>query len=521
MGAQRYKIICVSLLLNCVVAVQDAYSGFLDNVVKNVVEGVKETQENVKPTETETENVARKQAGKVNERIVSYAGYSKKFLDIKMLVEQGDAADAYLLREQLLEEKKKEPNMLFSLEQGLIALDASQGADAVKYFERAESILKKRGKQSITKGFLSKISTEVVRATGAEEFGRYEGEPFERILMLNFKSIAYMLDGDRRAYSVTRRSIDWQNREKKLFDQKIEKIQEDIKKKEEDQNKKGNNLASMGLFSVIKEQYKQSKSTALQVPSAFVNPFGFYMAGIVQEFDSYEDASLRDNARISYQKALELNPKSKIIQQAVKEIKKRKPKNKRLIHIVVANGFAPEKKVLQINYNVDGSHIPVKLTMYESDKSLVDRVEIQNSQGKRLAKLGVVADIDAITMRHQLDSLPEQHMRMTLSIVRSVFEGKMFENLGFLGKIGKKMRDDSTNPDMRSWMSMPKQILAARLYLSRGEGDLQIVSFDKKGKVLVRKKLVLDVNNHSFVYARSLDKVMYTNQSKSMWVAMR
>ena len=74
---------------------------------------------------------------------------------------------------------------------------------------------------------------------------------------------------------------------------------------------------------------------------------------------------------------------------------------------------------------------------------------------------------------------------------------------------------------MRSWMSMPKQILAARFYLPKGETGLQLVSFNKNGKVLVRKQLDLHLSEHSFVYARSLDDVMYVNQSKSMWVAMR
>ena len=518
MKVQRLVAVSASVFLASAITVQLSHAGPFD-LLKSAVDKVQQQQSKTQANNNVQAN--RKLEGKVDKSTVQYAGYSKNFLEIKKLLEQGDAANAYALREKILKEKKKTPNMLFSLEQALIALDANQGDDAIKYFDHTGVLLDKRQNKSVVKGFFSKITTEIVRATGFDEFGQYEGEPFERILMLNFKSIAYMLDGDRRAYNVTRRAIDWQNQEKKAFDKKIQKIQKEIKKKERKQAKKGNDVGSMGLFALIKDQYKKSESTALQVPSAFVNPFGFYMAGIVQEFDSYDDASLRDNARISYNKALQLNPGSKIIKQAVNDIKKRQPKDKRLVQIVVANGFAPEKKVLELGYNIDGSNIPVKLTMYEPDESLVHRVEVQDSKGKRLAQLGVVADIDAITLRHQYDSLSEQHLRMTASIIRSVFESKLFEQAGALGKLGKQARDNSTNPDMRSWMSMPKQILAARLYLPRGDGNLQLVSFDKKGKVLVRKKLVLDANSHNFVYARSLDKVMYTNQSKSMWVAMR
>ncbi len=462
-----------------------------------------------------------KEKGTVNATNIDYAGYSKGFLATKKMIAKGNASGAYDMRKKDMKAKNKEPNLLFSLEQGLIALDSGKRSDAINYLDYSEALLKERNKNGVATNAVQNIATNLIKTVGFDEFGHYEGTAYEKILMLNFKSIAYMLDGSRKAYNVTRRAIDWQNIEKKNFDKKIKEVKEELKKKEDEQLKKGNNLSSMGLFSVIKEQYKKSKSKALQVPSAFVNPFGFYMAGIVQEYDSYEDRSLRDNARISYKKALELNPKSKVIKQALKDIQKKAPKGKRLIHIVVADGFAPEKKVLRIDYAMGGNSVPVKLAIYEEDKSKVSKIEIQNKKGKKLATLSQVADIDAITMRYQYDSLPEQHLRMTLSIVRSFFEGQLFQQIGILGNIAKSIRNDTTAPDMRSWMSMPKQILAARLYLPKGEGDLYLVSYKKNGKILVKKKISLDSGEHSFVYARTIDDIMYINNSKKMWVVMR
>ncbi|RLA10648.1 MAG: hypothetical protein DRQ52_11025, partial [Gammaproteobacteria bacterium] len=142
--------------------------------------------------------------GAVSQANVNYAGYSKNFQATKQLLEQGEAVEAYQLREGVLIARKIDPNVLFSLEQALISLDAGQGDDAIKYLDHAEVLLEKRQNKSVTSGFLSKITTGAVRATGFDEFGQYDGEPFERILMLNFKSIAYMLDGNRKAYNVTR-----------------------------------------------------------------------------------------------------------------------------------------------------------------------------------------------------------------------------------------------------------------------------------------------------------------------------
>ncbi len=104
------------------------------------------------------------------------------------------------------------------------------------------------------------------------------------------------------------------------------------------------------------------------------------MAGIVQEFDSYEDKSLRDNARISYKKALELNPQSKAIKAAHSAMKKRPRKGRRLVHVVIADGFAPEKRTVQFDYNVSGVALPVKIPVYELEKTPFNRFEIQTTK---------------------------------------------------------------------------------------------------------------------------------------------
>lgn len=325
-----------------------------------------------------------------------------------------------------------------------------------------------------------------------------------------------MLNGERKAYNVTRRAINWQNNEKKAFDKKMAAVDKKIKKEEKNQAEQNNQ--NDGSSNAISQVFKSSESKALEVPSAFVNPFGFYMAGVVQEYDSYQDPSLRSNARISYKKALQLNPKSAVIKQALKSVETRAPKGQRLIHIVVADGFAPEKKIARFDLPTPAGMIPIKIPIYVQDESQVVKVEVQDSKGKCVATLSQVADIDAITMRHQYDSLPEQRLRLMLTVGRSIAESKLAESAGVFGMIAKAVRDETTNPDMRSWMGLPKQILAARLFLPKGSGSLKLVSFDANGRVLTQKKLTLKKNDHNFVYARSFDKVIYINQSEKLWV---
>jgi len=528
----------IAVLALSALAVQPVSAGFMDGL-KSVTDKASSLvkKDSTASTSTAASNtVSHDKTAVTAEKILNkkefYAGYSKDFQEYKSDIEDGKVDKAFTEREEYIAKKKKDPNVLFAWEQSLLALDANKRDDAIKYLDLSEKLLEQRSDRSVTADVGNKALTEAVKFVGFDEFGEYEGEPFERILMLNYKSIAYMLNGDRKAYNVTRRAIDWQNTEKKAFDKKIAKAKKDLKEEEKKQaqrqaqeqaqNKSQNaSIADLkNILNPITEIFDGSKSKAQEVPSAFVNPFGFYMAGIVQEYDGYQDPSLRDNARISYQKALQLNPKSKVIKQALLEVKNKAPKDKRLIQIVVADGFAPEKKVASFELPFSGSTIPLKVPIYVEDKNKVAKIEVQDCKGHCLAKLSQVADIDAITMRHQYDSLPTQRLRLAISVGRSIAENKVAQSAGFIGLIGKKIRDDNTNPDMRSWMGLPKQILAARLLLSKGVDGLQLVKYKADGKVLAREKLKLRKNDHNFVYARSVDDVMYINPGNKMWVTL-
>jgi len=340
--------------------------------------------------------------------------------------------------------------------------------------------------------------------------------------MLNYKSIAYMLQGERKAYNVARRSIDWQNIERDRFRAEVQAAKEELEKQVAEQEEKGNDLTGFGFTDTMNKYYGKTKKQATQLPSAYVNPFGFYMTGMVQEFDSYDDRSLRDNARISYKKALELNPKSKVIQAAAAAMKKAPRKGRRLVHVVVADGFAPEKRTVRFDYNVGGVMLPVKIPVYEAETSPIYRFEIQTVSGKRLSRVHPVADINSIALRHQYDSLPFQQLNMTVSVIRSYFENRALNKLGFIGKMVSDKRQEVANPDMRSWISLPEKFLAARLEVPKNLDRIRIKGYDKRGRTLVNEVVKLNKQSHNFVYARNIGKTMkVSSNTNKLWAPVR
>ena len=455
---------------------------------------------------------------------IIYLGYTKDFLPFKQLLASGelDSLSARISSasgEQGNSFWKQDDEFLRSIEYGTIMLDKNETADAIKNYSHAEKVKEERESSSHL--------SELVQSSGGwlgEVFGNgglepYLGEGYEKVLMLNYLSIAHLLDGKRKAYNVARRSIDWQNIEKKAFDIRTSKAKEKLREQNAEQSagvSGSSNSAQRGISSVFEALNSKAKS----VPSAFVNPFGYYVTGMIQEYESYQDRSLRDNARISYKKALELNPSSKVLKQAVKELKRKSPPSgKRLLHVVVADGFVPEKKVLVHDFYFSGIKIPIKIPIYQPSESKVGRIEIQTTGGRRLARLSSVANVEALCIRHQKDSEVFRNLRVALAFTSTAVEKTFLSQLGSIGTWIGEYHDQYKSPDTRSWMTLPATIQAARIHLSNNISKVRLVTFSKSGRVLAKKILKLSRNKPNFIYARSMDKTLYARTAKPLWIA--
>lgn len=460
---------------------------------------------------------------------ITYAGYTKEFLAVKKKLKEGDLEGVEVLYQEkkvaAKEKAKSTREMIMDigflawLESGTLAIDQGNFSDSVQDFANAEDLLDMRQQQSWFESILTNgASSAAGLITGNEELGAYKGEGFERVLMLNYKSIAYLLDGKRKAYNVTRRAINWQNMEKKAFEAKRRKFEEELKKKESQKNNTGSAVQS-DIGDRVDQDYAKFDAKALSVASAYVNPFGYYVAGMVQEYESYDDTSLRDNASISYSKALELNPKSKVLQRAVKDMKNRNARpGTKLVHVVVADGFVPEKKLLTYGIATRNGVIPIKLTLYEPDPSRVARIEAQTTGGKRWAVLSPVADVEALVLRYQKDMEPFRKLKVVLATISGQVMKGFLNKLGVIGNAISNVREEMAAPDMRSWMSLPSIIQAARLHLPNSVTRFKLVSYDKRGKVLASKVININRNSHDFVFAHTVDDKMYAYAAKKLWM---
>ena len=462
-------------------------------------------------------------------KTVVYSGYGKDFLTIKKVMYEGrseDVAIEYAKQDSQVSqgcanvsEVNQKLGYLGLLERGTLAIDRGDTANAVERFTAAEAILSDRQKTTKLSEWFTKTSEVFDQIfSGDQEKGTYWGEGYERVLMLNYKTIAFLLAGNRGSYNVTRRAIDWQQMEKEAFEERVNKVQQGhLDTSKQDQSKEDVNFSEF-----LAGQYGETEAKVKILPNAYVNPFGYYMAGLIQEFEGYNDSSLRQNARIAYEKALELNPDSRVIQKAVEDMANAKPPmNKRLVHVVVGEGFSPEKKVMLSGYTIGSRSVPLKLPYFERVSSKVHRIEVQTQSGRVIDELSTIADVEAICLRHQLDMLPIYNHQISLAFLKDAPKA-FFGRKSSTNDEGKVEDTKKTRElDTRAWMSLPAAIQAGRFFLEKDQSRIKLAAFDVKGKKLAETMVELKGDTHAFVYARSIDYVLDAHPSEPLWIASK
>lgn len=128
-----------------------------------------------------------------------------------------------LTNDEEMERLIKEQSELSLVERGLLTLNVGDFERALFYFDAAEEKLGLTEEDlSITGAASDYGKSGLSMLLGTEELANYELRGYEKVMLLNYKALCYMLMGDRKAYNVTRRAIDLQQEEWEKFKQLLE-----------------------------------------------------------------------------------------------------------------------------------------------------------------------------------------------------------------------------------------------------------------------------------------------------------
>ena len=459
-----------------------------------------------------------------------------------------DAIDAKMqAKHQYDDGFAEDMGMLNLLEISSLYLSTGNVDKSLEYSRYSECLIEKRENEPEIWELLRKGGNFFgSMAGGGGEFSVYDPVGYERVLLLNIQAMDYLLKGDERAFNVALKSTDWQDLEREKFEKHLETLKKQSADLEKEGNKKGehidrkqskkNRKIKNTVFRRLTKEFSKYNRKALKVPSAFVNPFGDYLAGVAKEYKSVDSdfRSQMDNARIHYENARKLNPKSKVLKLAYKDAKKRRSA-KRLVQIVAFDGFAPEKNILRFDIKIKQCPIPIhiELPVYDPVKSKVHHIVVTTTGGRRLARFWPVANIENLALRHQKDMLPVVQAMVAIAAIRdaalqigsrAVSQAVQKKYGPLAGAVahtilvkGLNGLDKLLEPDTSSWMSLPKRILAARFHPPNHLKTIVITSYDAKGRRQAREKIKLGRGGRHFIFVRTTDKAMKVISGKKIW----
>lgn len=490
----------------------------------------------------------------------------------KMLANAVDKNGQALTNEETHEKLLKEASELSLMERGLLSLNMGEFERALFYFDIAEEKLNlAEDSSSVADTSASLAKSGLAMLTGASEMADYEVRSYEKVMLLNYKALCHMLLGDRKAYNVTRRAIDLQQEEWEKFQQKKAKFEEDLAKKgmklgsdgmpvasqesaakkaeearkaaEKAQQKaqqqqarqsKFNPFSSLGfggnsnqkaaapaadpfadLSQIVSsidvdDRSKETKKKAGLVASAYVNPFGDYMNALLQEFDSLEDTSLRDNARISYEKVVQNNKDCKAAKVAQKNVMKGIGKNKKLVQVILSDGFAPYQLEKSQSFTVGKYHATLNFSNATPVETPV--AEAQVKVGNKTVKMSSLTRMESIILRDEQDNMPWRAMHTALALVRSALANEK------AGALGGLLAGAMQHPDTRSWLTLPNQVLVSRIVVPANQNTLELSTVGKDGKTLTTTQVEIAEKGPSVVYAVNYGSHLKAYANAFSWV---
>jgi hypothetical protein len=407
---------------------------------------------------------------------------------------------------------------LFAFEQG----DLDVATDRLKKAEKA---------RADSKGGLSKIGRGLAWAggtfVGAGEAAPYRPHDYEDIQQLGYLALTHLFKGQPTCYNVVRRCVQSQIDLKAKFEQELADSKAKLAEQEKSAAQKeksgtaGNPAQPSQQQSIggFEHEFAAFETTALRVPNAYVNPVGDYVAGLIQEIASVDQYSLRDNSRLSYESAIALYGQSPHLHAAATAMKRpRAPAGERVLHVVVGEGFAPERKELVYVLAIAGQLLPVRVPLLTPVASSVDRIEVLGSRGA-ITRLDPIGDFEAIAMRAQQDRTPLMMLEILASVLSSNIIGKAAHHLGAIGDWLNGARESVAHADTRGWLGLPRRFHVARITLPPKLTSVTLASVGADGRRLASQVVTIPPGeSHSVLYARAVDDHMHVVNARRLWI---
>jgi uncharacterized protein len=358
-------------------------------------------------------------------------------------------------------------------------------------------------------------------STGSPESAANRLLPFERVWLANYDAFLRLLRGDDLGLNLTRVAIERQLGEEKALEERLVSLEAALFRA---RSRVGERRAD-AIQELLEQDYAPASVRAEPAVHALASPFPHYLAGVLQEILARGDPSLREEALAAYARALRMAPADDLFRHAVDDLSTaHPPTDDRVVHVLVAEGFVPEKRLLTRDLVVDDRQVLVRLPIQVPVPSSVSGARLRIKGAKTETPLSEIANLEASVLRLERDLTVERAVEV-LRAVPALTESDDDAPGGWFGFFGGARPTPPPSvapaampePDTASWMLLPARIYAARLRLSKDPHTIQIEILREDGKPIDSVDVLLDPTAHSFVYLRTAGRILTTRSREPDW----
>ena len=378
--------------------------------------------------------------------------------------------------EAILSEDADEDNMdqvLFLLERAKIEGELADYPASNRDYDEANRLIDEYEQRSAVN--VSDATNETGAAVVNETILPYKGEGYEKILLHTYRALNFLMYNDIDDARVAINAMnDRMKREEELHAEEIAEA------KEEGKEKKVTKQQATDIEQQFFEKWGQSSQELSKVKSVYQSPFGSYLSALVYDIQGQPDEAEIDAGHII--EATPDFPLDYIPGQADPQ----QVEGKGRLVVIYQMGLAPVKRQIMIPiplpHHGTASLISTAFAVYDRVPTQLGGAEIM-VDGQEAGTTTLLSNIDDQAIQALVDRIPATIIR---GVIRAVIKGTAVmvaeQQAGAIGNIlGSVAAVASEQADLRSWLTLPKNIQAALVYADPGPHKITIQPLDIAG----------------------------------------
>lgn len=402
---------------------------------------------------------------------------------VKLEMMQGRLADPEQLSSAL---KSNDDRLLLYLERGRLRQINDDLDGSISDYLAAMNFFEEQDEKA--RYAVSDAGSQIVATVVNDRTLPYTGRSYERIMLLQQQAINMLAKSDYESLGVMVNNLTYQIAQaEKRYQEELEEVE----RERQDGHKEA--YSAVDDMPAFQGQMAAMNRAAATVRNSFQNAYVYYFSGMY--YESRQDWS---NAYLGYKTALQLQPGCRTFQNDVRRLARRMQREEELKEFALEplppspspspdagvvvffyeQDYVDEKQSFQLSVPIPTSAgvtlVNITFPYYQEMTDCLVPLAIQNSNRQDLAETELACDMQRLAAKDLSEQMPGIITRMVIrATLKAVAGHEMQEHMGVAaGLVATVAMAMLEQPDLRSWLLLPRYIQVARLELPAGEHEL-------------------------------------------------